>query len=275
MSEVKQQIHLVSDSTGNTLNTLMAACLSQFDDVNVDIHSWPLTTSLEQVDSIVATVRENPGLILYTLADPEMMKRMEAKAKEAELTCFAVMTETLKVLGKFLAKDYRSRPGIKHLGDQNSLLRMEAVDYAMRFDDRQAAISEFVLADVIIVGPSRTSKTPTCIFLANKGIKAANIPFFGEKEFPKELAKMKEKLIIGFTAKPERLIDWRRSRLKVFDTFIETEYLSKEAVEGEIINARKFYAENGWPVIDVTNRSVEDVSDDIITMLKSRGYNLR
>jgi len=236
---------------------------------------WPLTSSLEQVDLIVEAAKENSGLILYTLVEPEMVTKIEKRCSEESVPCLSVLEAPLKLLSEFFKKDYRSEPGLKHKPQGISFVRMAAVDYALKFDEgNKDNIEDLKEADVIIVGPSRTSKTPTCIYLANKCIKAANLPFSKEEEFSKEVVALKDKLIVGLIAKPERLVDLRRNRLKVFDTFIQSDYLDKTAIEEEIKNARKFYSNNSWPIIDVTNRSVEDVCDDIIFMLKTRGQTI-
>jgi len=270
----KFQIYLVSDSTGGTLENFMAACLGQFEGVDLDIHMWPLTSSFEQIDLIVDAAKENSGIIFYTLVEHELAAKMEKSCKEKNIQCLYILDDAMNMLSEFFHKEYKSEPGLKQRPSQISFDRMRAVDYALRFDEGKNNIEDLEEADVIIVGPSRTSKTPTCIYLANKCVKAANLPFTREADFPHEVLALKDKLIIGLVAKPERLVDLRRNRLKVFDTFIQSDYIDKTAIEEEIKNARKFYSNNAWPVIDVTNRSVEDVCDDIIFMLKTRGQNI-
>lgn len=272
MDKGKFQIYLVSDSKGGTIESFMAACLGQFSGVAMDINMWPLTSSLEQVDLIVNEAKENSGIIFYTLVEPEMIARMNSLCEEASVPCMSVLAAPLEMLKKFFNKEYKSEPGLKQRPAQISFNRMVAVDYALKIDEGKPSIEDLKEADVIIVGPSRTSKTPTCIYLANKCIKAANLPFTGEEAFPKEiLSELRDNLIVGLSAKPERLVDLRRNRLKVFDTFIQSDYIDKTAIEEEIKNARSFYLKNGWPVIDITNRSVEDVCDDIMVMLRNRG----
>ncbi len=268
MTDNKFQIHLVSDSTGNTLNTIAQACLSQFDDVQVELHAWPLTTSCEQIDSIVDLVKKNPGLVLYTMVEPEMAARLEELCDENNIKTFNILMAPIKILESFFNAEFKAHPGEKHKHDIVSISRLVAMEYALKFEEGKADMRELEKADLVLVGPSRTSKTPTCVYLANKGIKAANITIFTDKPLPDELFKLKDKLIVGLTAKPERLVELRRNRLKIFDTFIQTDYLDQNAVEDEIAAARKIYTDNAWPILDVTNRSIEDVCDDIITLIR-------
>jgi len=168
----------------------------------------------------------------------------------------------------YFGRQSLAEPGLQHKLNAEYFARMDAVDYALHHDDGQKSARDLSNADVILVGVSRTSKTPTCVYLANRGVKAANIPYVPGIPFPERVLELKKPLFVALTATAERLIEVRRNRLKHLGQHRETDYLDPEKVQDEIKEARRFYTQQGWPVIDVTRRSVEETAAEIITMLE-------
>jgi regulator of PEP synthase PpsR (kinase-PPPase family) len=262
-------LHLVSDATGETIHSVARACLSQFDEVHPVEHFWNLVRTQRQLDLVIEGIRDHPGLVMFTLVEEPLRRRLQEVCRELAVPCIPVLEPLIGALAAYLGLESRSQPGRQHMLDAHYFGRIDAMDFAISHDDGQAQ-TNLHEADVVLVGVSRTSKTPTCIYLANRGIKAANVPFVPGVPLPDDLATLKHPLIVGLTTDPERLIGIRRNRLRMLNQSEATSYVDPEAVRAEIQEARRLYARNGWPVIDVTRRSIEETAAEILMLLARR-----
>lgn len=263
-------LHLVSDSTGGTLNSVVKACLAQFEGVEVTQHFWPLVRTQKQLQAVIEQFRDHPGPVLYTLVDEGLTQMLEKHCQALEVPALSVLHPVLKLMSGAFGRRSAAEPGLQHKLNAEYFARMDAVDYALHHDDGQRNDRDLADADVILVGVSRTSKTPTCVYLANRGVKAANVPYVPGIPFPERILGLEKPLFVALTAAPERLIEVRRNRLQNFGQHHETDYLNPEKVQEETKEARRFYTKNGWPVIDVTRRSVEETAAEILTLLDRR-----
>ncbi|MFA5593007.1 MAG: pyruvate, water dikinase regulatory protein [Micavibrio sp.] len=263
-------IYLISDATGTTLQGLARAVLAQFDDIDPVERFWPMVRSEAQLDRAIADMRENPGPVLFTLVDKKLRRKLQEVCAELDAPCMPVLDPMLRGMAAYLGTPPRGIPGLQHTLNEAYFRRMDAVDFAIHYDDGQE-LDGIEEADVVLVGVSRTSKTPTCIFLARRGIRAANIPLAVEVPFPEEIVKHKGPLFIGLTESAERLVHIRRNRLQAEEQdarYSENTYLDLDRVEEEIRYARRLFSKHGWPVIDVTRRSVEETSAEIMMLLQ-------
>lgn len=268
----KFTLHLISDATGTTLLGLARACLAQFEDVEPQQKFWPLIRTQKQLDKVIAKINENPGPVIFTLVDPAMRERVQTLCTQLGVPCVPVLDPLIRGLSGYLGAPAKGVPGLQHIMDESYFKRIEAVDYAMRHDDGQMyeGLDE---ADVILVGVSRTSKTPTSIYLARRGVRVANIPLVPNVDLPPEIFDYQRPLYIGLTATPERLVNLRRSRLKADDEGDKAayhtqhnDYLDLERIEEEIKQARRLFSGKGWPVIKVTKKSIEETSAEILSL---------
>lgn len=265
-------VHLISDATGTTLQGLARACLAQFDHVESIERFWPLVRTEKQLERVMADIAEYPGPVLYTLVDKGMRKRLEKHCKELGIPAMAVMDPLIKGFSSYLGQVPAGIPGLQHALDEAYFHRVDAIDFALSFDDGRN-LDGIEDADVILVGVSRTSKTPTCIFLARRGIRAANVPYVPGVPFPDRLEKIKGPLVVGLTESPDRLVHLRRSRLKADaedKKHGDNTYLDPDKVQDEILQARRYFTKNGWPIIDVTRRSIEETAAEIQLLLQRR-----
>lgn len=262
-------LHLVSDATGETINSMARACLSQFDRVRPLEHFWNLVRTDRQLDLVLQGVRDNPGMVMFTLVNDRLRRRLQEACRELQVPCLPVLDPVINALAAFLGAESRSQPGRQHAMDAEYFGRIDAMDFAMNHDDGQGAWGLHE-ADVILVGVSRTSKTPTCIYLANRGIRAANIPFVPGCPLPPELDQVTRPLVVGLTNDPERLLQVRRNRLRLLNQGEETSYTDPERIRSELTEARRLFTRKGWPVIDVTRRSIEETAAEIVHILTRR-----
>ena len=268
-------VHLISDSTGGTLSSVVKACLAQFEDVQTEQHFWPLVRTQKQLQKVLESVSHNPGMVLYTLVDSGLTQALEKYCQAAGMPILSVLHPVLQLMSKEFHQRSMAKPGLQHKLNAEYFARMDAVDYALHHDDGQKHDHDLSDADVILVGVSRTSKTPTCVYLAGRGIKAANVPFVPGIPFSERILDMKKPLFVALTAGAERLIDIRRNRLKHLGQHRETDYLDPDKVQEEIKEARRFYTSHGWPVIDVTRRSIEETAAEILTLLEHHREKIR
>ncbi len=262
-------LHLVSDSTGETVHSVARACLVQFDGVNAVEHVWSMVRTRNQIERVVAGVEANPGVVLFTLVSEHLRQFLQQECRRLQVPAIPILDPVIAALASFLHRESRGVPGKQHLLDNEYFARIDAMTFALNHDDGQ---SQWGLddADVVLVGVSRTSKTPTCLYLANRGIKAANVPYVPGVPLPPELANAKRPLIVGLTNDPERLIQLRRNRLTMMRQDEATEYTDLEAVRAEVREARRVFGEHHWPVIDVTRRSIEETAAAIMKLLARR-----
>ena len=262
-------VHLVSDSTGETLSTMLKATAARFEGASPLEHVSTLVRTRKQMNEVLARIESSPGIILYTIADPALRRHLEVKSAELQLPAIPVLNPLLNAFASYLGLEQTMQTAAQHTLDENYFLRIAALDYTLAHDDGQM-LWDLESADVVLVGVSRTSKTPTCMYLANRGIKAANVPLVPTNDHPQELETLKKPLVIGLTASPDRLVQIRESRLKNLDQQQATEYSDAAAVRQEVTKAKRLFLRKGWPVIDVTRRSVEETAAQIISKLSAK-----
>lgn len=270
-------LYLVSDATGTTLQGLSRAALSQFEGVEPTERFWPMIRSEAQLDRAILDIKKNPGPVLFTFVDKKLRRKLQNSCYELDVPCMPVLDPILRTMSSYLGLPPQGIPGLQHALDEAYFKRIDAVDYALNFDDGQN-LEGLEDADVILVGVSRTSKTPTCIFLARRGIKAANVPLAPGITFPEKLLSYKKPLFIGLTESPKRLENLRRSRLNAEEHsrhYSENEYLDLERIEEEIRQSRRLFSKNKWAVIDVTRKSVEETTAEISVLLNKHRSKLK
>jgi regulator of PEP synthase PpsR (kinase-PPPase family) len=253
-------IHLVSDSTGETTQGAMRASIAQFEDVEVQEHIWPMVRSTAQMELVIEGIKENPGPVVFTLVSSRTRQPLIEECARLGVPCVSVLDPVIGMFARYFNQKTVNRPGGQHTLNAEYFDRIDALHYVMAHDDGQATqdVSE---ADLILIGVSRTSKTPTSIYLANHyGLKTANVPFVPGIPLPKNIFDLKNIVVVGLTASADRLVQIRRNRLLMLNQKPETDYVDIDTVKAEISEARKLFSKNAWPVIDVTRRSIEETA---------------
>jgi regulator of PEP synthase PpsR (kinase-PPPase family) len=267
---VKQlHLHLLSDSTGETLDMVAKACLAQFDTVNALRHLWPMVRSEGHLDRVLDDVEARPGLVLYTVVNATIRRELERKCRRRGINAVSVLDPVIDALAAVSGEEAKGRAGRQHALDAAYFARVDAIQFTIAHDDG-IGTDNWEEADIVLAGVSRTSKTPTSIYLANRGYKVANIPLVPESPPPPKLFELRHPLVVGLTANPERLIQIRRNRLLSLNQSPETDYVDMEAVNAELAFARRMFADQGWPVIDVTRRSIEETAVAIVRLCTER-----
>jgi len=261
-------LHLVSDSTGETLNAMARAVCARFDDVLPIEHIYALVRSRRQLDRALADIESAPGLVIHTIVDAELRADLEDGCRRLEIACIAALDPLVSAVSRYLGLATSTRVGAQHALDHEYFNRMDALNYAIGHDDGQGG-QDLEQADVVLVGVSRTSKTPTCIYLAHRGVRAANVPLVPSRPIPDKLLQLKNTLVVGLTISPDRLIQIRRNRLLSLKENRTSAYIDVDNVREEIVQARRLYERQGWPVIDVTRRSVEETAAAVMNLLTS------
>ena len=262
-------LHLVSDSTGETLEAVAKAALAQFDGVETIKHFWPMVRSEGHIERIIADIGKNPGIVLFTMVNVEARRTLEVRCRALGLPAVAVLDHVLDSLSTLLNQTAKARPGQQHVLDAAYFARVDAIQFTIAHDDG-IGWENWEQADILLAGISRTSKTPTSIYLANRGYKTANIPIVIESPPPSSLYTLKHPLVVGLITSADRLIQVRRNRLLSLNQMPETDYVDQEAVAREVAFARRIFADNGWPVIDMTRRSIEEAAAAIINLFNER-----
>ena len=265
----KLHLHLLSDSTGETLEMIAKAALAQFDDTEIVRHFWPMVRSNAHLDRIMEELAGNPGLVIFTLVNSETREKLEDKCRSLGLPIVDALEAVTGALASQLGQTAKGRPGRQHQMDEAYFDRVEAIQFTIAHDDG-VAWEDWEEADIVLAGVSRTSKTPTSIYLANRGYKVANIPLVVESPPPPKLYELQNPMVVGLTTAPERLIQIRRNRLLTLNEERETDYVDNERVKDELKFARRMFADNGWAVIDVTRRSIEETAAAIIRLHNER-----
>lgn len=260
-------LHLVSDSSGETVSSIARACLVQFEDVTVTQHLWWLIRTPGQAARTLQGIRDNPGIVLYTLVDPTIRELLETGFRELETPHIPVLDPVLNSLSQILKARAGGSPGRQHTMDAEYFRRIDAMHYTIDHDDGQT-YEHLDEADIILFGVSRTSKTPTCMYLANKGVKAANIPVVPGIPIPEAVLNLKGPLKVGLTREPRSLSDIRRNRLRMMSSDMDTDYADEERVRSEVQEARRLYTRLGIPVIDVSRKSIEEAAATILQLLQ-------
>jgi len=266
-------LHLLSDSTGETLENIAKAALAQFDGVETIKHFWPMVRSEGHLDRILIDIAQNPGLVLFTLVNVETRRKLEARCRGLGLPMVAALDPVTDALSNLLGQEAKARPGRQHTLDAAYFARVDAIQFTIAHDDG-IGWENWEEADIILAGVSRTSKTPTSIYLANRGYKTSNIPIVPESPPPETLYSLRHPLVVGLTTSADRLIQVRRNRLLSLNQAPETDYVDQDAVTREVAYARRIFADNGWPVIDVTRRSIEETAAAIINLYNERAAGL-
>ncbi len=261
-------LHLVSDSTGETLIAVSRAAASQYQGISAIEHIYPLVRTQNQIDRVIAELEAAPGIVLYTLVEKDLAQRLEAAARDYGCPCLSVLDPVLGLFQSYLGTASTQRPGAQHVLNAEYFKRIDALNYTMMHDDGQLP-NDLESADVILVGISRTSKTPTSIYLANRGIKTANVPLVPGIPLPPDLERVRNPLVVGLIASPERIVQIRQNRLLSLNASDDTAYVDKLAVTEEITQSRKLFARHRWPAIDVTRRSIEETAAAILDLYKN------
>lgn len=267
-------LHLLSDSTGETLEMIAKAALAQFENADVVRHFWPMVRSRQHLERIIPELSANPGLVLFTLVNAETRAALRDHCNQLSLPAVDALDEVTAALEVQLGQEAHGRPGRQHRMDEAYFKRVEAIQYTIAHDDG-VGWENWEEADIVLAGVSRSSKTPTSIYLANRGFKVANIPLVIESPPPPKLYELKRPLVVGLTTAPERLVQIRRNRLLTLNEQAETSYVEKDRVSEEVKFARRMFADNNWPVIDVTRRSIEETAAAIIRLHNERHVHVK
>ena len=263
-------VHLVSDSTGETLNAMAKAVIARFDGVIPIEHIYALVRSPRQMERVLEEVAGAPGVVLHTLVDRELREQLEEGCRRLQTPQIGALDPLVGALSGYLGTNISTRVGAQHALDHGYFNRIGALDFAIAHDDGQGTLDQLEHADVVLCGVSRTSKTPTCIYLANRGIRAANVPLVPGQEDGERLTQLKNPLVVGLTVSPDRLVQIRRNRLEGLNAARASDYVDHDAVRDETVKARRAFERRGWPTIDVTRRSVEETAAAIINLLSER-----
>lgn len=266
--------HLVSDATGETLVAVARAAASQFRSVSSVEHVHPLVRSSRQLERVLAEIASDPGIVLYTLVDEALIVELERRCAELGCPCLSVLAPVFQLLRTHLGLESTAQAGAQHDLNEHYFKRIDALNYTMAHDDGQGA-DDLEGADVVLLGVSRTSKTPTSIYLANRGVRTANIPLVPDVPLPPGLEDLKAPLVVGLIAAPDRIVEIRHNRLIGLDAaggstaalLGDSSYIDREHVSAELRASRRLCAKNGWPTIDVTRRSIEETAAAVISML--------
>jgi regulator of PEP synthase PpsR (kinase-PPPase family) len=266
-------LHLVSDATGETLIMVARAAAAQYANVSPVEHLYPMVRSQRQLDLALNEITESPGVVLYTLLDDALIAILETKCRELGLPCMSILGPVLRLFQTYLHTETTHRAGAQHVLNAEYFQRIEALNYTMVHDDGQH-VEGLNDADVVLVGVSRTSKTPTSIYLANRGIKTGNVPLVPGVPLAPEVEKLSAPLVVGLYASPERIVQIRENRLLGLKAHRDdAQYIDKTAVAEEIAYSRRLCTKNQWPLIDVTRRSIEETAAAVMKLYTDRQRN--
>ena len=264
----KYNVYLVSDSTGETLDRIFLSLKSQFSNFEYEKKEFAFVRTEQQIDKIVKECNhvENP-LILYTIVETKLAKYISNNSEKNNVPCFGILGNLILSFSKLLNQKAIHKPSAQHVLDDDYYKRIEAIQYTMTHDDGKK-VDDINDADVVLLGVSRTSKTPTSIYLANRGYKTVNVPLVLEQKIPEGLAANNKSCIVGLVADPERLADIRRNRVAIMKDHKLKEYTELDYIKNEVENSKKLFKKNNWPVIDVTRRSVEETAASILKIIE-------
>jgi regulator of PEP synthase PpsR (kinase-PPPase family) len=263
-------LHLVSDATGETLLTVARAATAQYTKMQPVEHAYPLVRTQRQLDRVLAEIEEAPGIVLYTLVEENLAKRLEDHCRELSVPCLSILGPVLALLQSYLGAETSHRVGAQHTLNAEYFKRIDALNFTMLHDDGQH-IEDLEDADVVLVGVSRTSKTPTSIYLANRGVKTGNVPLVPGIPVEPSVESLARPLVVGLYASPERIVQIRQNRLLGLKAHHdEDQYIDRKAVAEEVALSRKLCAKHNWPSIDVTRRSIEETAAAVLSLLAER-----
>ena len=268
------QIYLISDSTGETLDRIFSALKAQFKNIDYKINSYSFTRTENQILKILEDAEKNVSpIILYTIVDNGLAKYLANQSSEKKIPCFGVLGNLILSFSKLLNQEASLKPSGQHALTDEYYKRIEAIQFTMNHDDGNLS-NDLDMSDIILLGVSRTSKTPTSIYLANKGYKVSNIPLVNENSIPDSLKDKKNKFcIIGLTADADRLVEIRKNRLNSLKESSNTNYISLEKISTEVESAKKTFQKYRWPIIDVSRKSVEETAASVIKIYEINKKN--
>jgi [pyruvate, water dikinase]-phosphate phosphotransferase / [pyruvate, water dikinase] kinase len=261
-------LHLVSDSTGETLIAASRAASAQYQGVASIEHVYPLVRTTAQIDRVVSEIENAPGIVLFTLVDTELSRRLEEGCAASGSPCLSVFGPILTLFKSYLGQNSTPRAGAQHMLNADYFKRIDALNFSMMSDDGQLP-ENLEHADIVLVGVSRTSKTPTSIYLANRGYKTANVPLVPNVPLPHALAYLRHPLVVGLVASADRIVQIRQNRLLSLNTDAQTDYVDRAAVAEEIAASRRLFAKHGWPTIDVSRRSIEETAAAVLDLYRA------
>jgi [pyruvate, water dikinase]-phosphate phosphotransferase / [pyruvate, water dikinase] kinase len=263
-------LHLVSDSTGETLITVARAAAAQYTKVIPVEHVHPLVRTPKQLDRVLVEIEEMPGIVLYTLLQGNLVDRLEQKCRDLGLPCLSVLGPVLHLFQSYLGAESTYKVGAQHTLNAEYFRRIDALNYTMMHDDGQQT-DDLEEADVLLIGVSRTSKTPTSIYLANRGVKTANVPLVSGVPLPPDLERLQRPLVVGLYATPERIVQIRKNRLLGLKAYRDDDkYIDPQSVAEEVAVSRRLCAKHNWPSIDVSRRSIEETAAAVLALLAER-----
>lgn len=265
----KFHVHLISDSTGETLHAMAGAALAQFESVDVLVHPYALVRSVHQLTRALDHVAINPGLVFFTLASKTLRERLLARCADLNIRALDLLEGPVMALRQFLGASETHKVGGQHQVDQRYLERIEVLNFTIAHDDGQS-LDTIDNAQVVLTGASRTSKTPTCVYLAIRGVAAANVPLVPRMPPPPQLLSARRPLVVGLWVSPDRLVQVRRNRLNIMGDTRNTEYVDTDAVRAEVAATRQLFEAQGWPTIDVSRRSIEETAAAVMNLLTDR-----
>jgi len=261
-------LHLVSDSTGETLIAASRAASAQYQGVASIEHVYPLVRTADQIERVISDIENAPGIVLFTLVDSVLSRRLEEACEMLGSPCLSVLGPILNLFQSYLGQNSTPRAGAQHMLNTDYFKRIDALNFTMMADDGQLP-ETLEQADIVLVGISRTSKTPTSIYLANRGFKTANVPIVPNVPLPIALARLRHPLVVGLVASAERIVQIRQNRLLSLNADAETDYVDRAAVAQEIAASRRLFAEKSWPMIDVSRRSIEETAAAILDLYRA------
>ena len=267
------QIYLISDSTGETLDRIFMALKAQFNNFSYELNQFSFTRTENQIYTILkeAKKKESP-IILYTVVNSSLAKFLAQEANKMQIPCFGVLGDLILNFSKILNQKATHEPSGQHVLDEEYYKRIEAIQFTMNHDDGNQT-ENILESDIILIGVSRTSKTPTSIYLANKGLKTSNIPLVNDMNIPLDIINSKKLCVVGLVTEAERLFDIRRNRLNSLKENEASDYTDIEKIRDEVERSKKIFKKNKWPTIDVTRKSVEETAASIIKIFEIQNKN--
>ena len=270
MAHSSLHIHLVSDSTGETVHQVARAALAQFPDVQISEHIWTLVRTPSHVETISSALTRNPGILLYSVVDPEIRRLIERLCSESNIPSLSVLDPLMDMLSSVLGYRQNTQPGGQHKLDKAYFERMAAVEFAVNHDDG-LNMDRLKDAQILLVGVSRTSKTPTSMYLANRGYRVANYALVPNVDFPLHLLEnAPDLLVVGLTTDAKRLSMVRRNRLQHMSDSQNDTYADLENINDELKSARRLFSGQNWPVLDVSRRSIEETAAAILHLYMNK-----
>lgn len=265
-------MHMVSDATGETLNTVARAATAYYAGYQPIEHIYTLVRTSRQLDRMIGEVEKQPGIVLYTIADAKLKTEIEQRCEALSIPCISILDPVIASLATYLNAKSKPHIGGQHVLNAEYFQRIDALNYTMAHDDGQIT-QDLESADVVLLGVSRSSKTPTSIYLANRGIKTANIPLVPGIPTPQGLSELKHPLVVGLIASADRISQIRRHRLLSLNEGRDTSYVDRKAITEELLAMRKLCSANNWPIIDVTRRSIEETAAAVINLMTNKVAN--